>query len=111
MDCGIEIRGNGQRRWPDEVKALIVAETLQLGETVNAVSARYWLRASLPSKWHRRARNSRLPLLVVQDYSLCFALVAMSDGSGASHGPAILGHPTHQFNPYFSVTPQTHGSG
>lgn len=42
-DYGVEIRRNGQRLWPDEVNALIVAETLKPRATVNAVAARYGL--------------------------------------------------------------------
>ncbi|WP_411958614.1 transposase [Paracoccus homiensis] len=38
---GVEIYASGHGRWPDEVKALVVADTLEPGATVNAVADRY----------------------------------------------------------------------
>lgn len=84
-DYCVEIRGNGQRRWPDEVKALIAAETLKPGVTVNAVAAPYGLLANQLSEWRRPARHGRLVLPAVEDDSFCFAPVMVSDGGGGAH--------------------------
>ena len=67
---GVEIHASGHRRWPDEVKAQAVAETLRAGATVKEVAARFGVQPNQLSAWRRQAKNGDLVLPALEDDEL-----------------------------------------
>ncbi len=74
---GVVIGPRGHRRWPDELKALIVAETFEPGATVAGVARKYDLRPNHLSAWRRMARAGRL-VLPTSD-TIDFAPICVAD--------------------------------
>lgn len=72
MDATLEVlrvggRSRGNRKWPDEVKARIVAETLLPGATVSCVARRHGLLANHVSTWRILAKKGQLVLPAPED--------------------------------------------
>lgn len=60
--CEVLEARRSNRRWPDDVKARIVAETFQPGATVAAVARRHDMQPHHLSEWRSRARRGLLTL-------------------------------------------------
>lgn len=93
MEAGIEFlpvggRSRRNRKWPDEVKARIVAETLKPGVTVNYVARRHGIPANHVSSWRTLARTGRLVLPAPED-PVEFAALMVGSVEDAPRGGAL----------------------
>ena len=80
---GVEIYASGHRRWPNEVKALVVADTLEPGATVNAVADRYGVQPNQLSAWRRLAKQGKLVLPSAPTDEPVFAPLVVCDPAPA----------------------------
>ena len=76
---GVEIHASGHRRWPNEVKARVVADTLEPGATVNAAADRYGVQPNQLSAWRRLAKQGKLVLPAVLHEEAAFAPLVVYD--------------------------------
>ena len=86
---GVEVYASGHRRWPDEVKAQVVAETLLPGATVNSVAARFDVRPNQLSSWRRMAKDGALvlPAAACSGEEAVFAPLVVCDAEAATPEP------------------------
>jgi len=78
--------GAGRKRWPDDLKAQIAAESLEPGAIVTDVARRHGCRPQQVHDWRRRARLGQLVLPASAD-TLSFVPVVSESALPAAAEP------------------------
>ncbi|MCK1624123.1 transposase [Bradyrhizobium sp. 160] len=76
--------GGGRKRWPDDLKAQIVADSLEPGAIVTDVARRHGCRPQQVHDWRRRARLGQLVLPAAAGALSLVPLVSESSPSAAA---------------------------
>jgi transposase len=88
-------RGQARRRWSEEAKRRLVAETLVPGTTVHAVAQRHGVNTSQLFTWRKRFR-SQLGFPLAVPSAPAFAAVELAPGHSLPEG---TGAPASETNP------------
>ncbi|UPJ79271.1 transposase [Bradyrhizobium sp. 183] len=76
--------GTGRKRWPDDLKARIAAESLEPGAVVTDIARRHGCRPQQVHDWRRRARLGQLVLPAAAGALSFVPLVSESSPSAAA---------------------------
>ncbi|WOH75654.1 transposase [Bradyrhizobium sp. NDS-1] len=76
--------GVGRKQWPDDLKAQIVAESLEPGAIVTDIARRHGCRPQQVHDWRRRARSGQLVLPASADTVTFVPLVSETSPSAAA---------------------------
>jgi transposase len=79
--------GSGRKQWPDDLKAQIVAESLEPGAVVTDIARRHGCRPQQVHDWRRRARLGQLVLPASAD-TLSFVPVVSESSLPAAAEPS-----------------------
>nr|WP_259194008.1 transposase [Bradyrhizobium elkanii] len=80
--------GAGRKRWPDDLKAQIAAESLEPGAIVTDVARRHGCRPQQVHDWRRRARLGQLVLPASAD-TLSFVPLVSESPLPAAAEPSV----------------------
>jgi transposase len=79
----------GRRHWPDEVKARIVAETLERGVRVKEVAARHGIQPQQVTAWRRLVRKGELAIPAERETEFAALVIEPPMVEGRTPAPLV----------------------